>query len=59
MKTEYRVEYHDGHGWVRFNADRTKFHKLVGFARREAKKLTTDYPGTKTRILKTSLSFIT
>jgi hypothetical protein len=58
MKTEYYVEYHCGlaDDWVR-QEPRSSF-KLIGFARRDAKKIKSFWPGTKTRIVKKTLAIV-
>ena len=57
MKTEIYVEYQDAKDhWVRRNP--TMSHKLIGFARREAKNLATDYPGIKVRVVKTTWAVV-
>ena len=57
MKTTYHAEYlcpYDG--WTQMPPNKT--HKLIGFARREAKEIKKFWPGTKTRIVKTTSDFV-
>ena len=56
MKNAYHVEYlcpYDGWTWMTPN----RTFKLIGFARREAKEIKKFWPGTKTRIVKTTSGF--
>jgi NOL1/NOP2/fmu family ribosome biogenesis protein len=53
--TTYKVQYLKYiDEWV--SVDST--HKLIGFARREASRIKRSYPGTKTRILKSSFAIV-